>query len=155
MNHKPDRTYFAYGSNMNPDQMDFRCPGALAIGTATLKNYRFIINNREVASVIPDDGDDVPDVGNCVIGILWSISEDHERTLDQCEGIDSNFYYRDFVHVETEDSGKIEALIYIASDSAEGTPREGYLEKILAGAEHFNLPTDYIEKLRSWGEESR
>ena len=32
-------TYFAYGSNMNPDQMKTRCPGAEAICPAKLRNY--------------------------------------------------------------------------------------------------------------------
>ena len=32
--------YFAYGSNMNLDQMDFRCPAAKAIGVVRLEDYR-------------------------------------------------------------------------------------------------------------------
>mgnify|MGYP006305897221 CR=1 FL=1 len=36
--------YFAYGSNMDEDQMYDRCPGATLAGMATLDEYAFIIN---------------------------------------------------------------------------------------------------------------
>ena len=29
--------YFAYGSNLDPEQMQFRCPGAKAVGLAGLR----------------------------------------------------------------------------------------------------------------------
>jgi len=41
-------------------------------------------------------------------------------------------------------------LTYIATDSVTGSPREGYLEKILFGAEHHSLSDLYIEELEKW-----
>lgn len=46
------RRYFAYGSNMDRQQMRGRCPGAVLLGTARLPGYRFIINRAGVASVV-------------------------------------------------------------------------------------------------------
>lgn len=33
------KLYFAYGSNMNDEQMEFRCPDAEAVGTVCLEGY--------------------------------------------------------------------------------------------------------------------
>lgn len=32
--------YFAYGSNINLDQMAYRCPAAEVVGPVVLENYR-------------------------------------------------------------------------------------------------------------------
>ncbi len=143
MTGKPECTYFAYGSNMDPTQMEFRCPGASPIGIGILQGFRFLINSRGVATIARDEG-------RSVYGVLWSISEEHERTLDRYEGVESNIYYRDFVSVETSPGGNQEALVYIDPVTDPGPPKDGYLEKILTGARHFNLPEKYIEDLTLW-----
>lgn len=143
MTGKPECTYFAYGSNMDPSQMEFRCPGASPIGIGILKDFRFLINSRGVATIARDEG-------KSVYGVLWSIGEEHERTLDKYEGVKSNIYYRDFVSVETSPGGNQEALVYIDPVTDPGPPKDGYLEKILTGARHFNLPEKYIEDLSLW-----
>ena len=33
-----EKLYFAYGSNMNLDQMEFRCPDAKVVGNVQLKD---------------------------------------------------------------------------------------------------------------------
>ena len=35
-----DRYYFAYGSNMNLEQMKYRCPAAEVVENVRLENYR-------------------------------------------------------------------------------------------------------------------
>ena len=35
-----EQLYFAYGSNMNLDQMEFRCPDAEVAGNVRLEDYR-------------------------------------------------------------------------------------------------------------------
>ena len=52
--------YFAYGSNMNLNQMAFRCPDAEVIDTVRLEGYRlaFCANGggNGVATIIPAEG---------------------------------------------------------------------------------------------------
>ena len=36
--------HFAYGSNMSRTLMGARCPGAVALGIATLSGWGFVIN---------------------------------------------------------------------------------------------------------------
>jgi gamma-glutamylcyclotransferase (GGCT)/AIG2-like uncharacterized protein YtfP len=138
-----NRFYFAYGSNMSPVQMSLRCPGAVASGIALLKEYRFVINSRGVATIAPDSEESVR-------GVLWSISEQHEKTLDGYEGVASGHYYKKHVSVITNDGNSREALAYIDPVSESGSPREGYLDIILTGATHFELPESYVSELKKW-----
>ena len=43
--------YFAYGSNMCPEQMARRCPGGQALAPAELRDWRFLINTRTYATI--------------------------------------------------------------------------------------------------------
>ena len=45
--------HFAYGSNMSRPHMRARCPGASALGTATLSGWRFVINPDGYGSIAP------------------------------------------------------------------------------------------------------
>ena len=44
--------YFAYGSNMNQEQMKNRCLKSRPLGKVSLLGYRFIINSKGVATRI-------------------------------------------------------------------------------------------------------
>ena len=53
-----DRYYFAYGSNMNLEQMKYRCPAAEVVENVRLENYRLAFRGRApgngVATVLPE-----------------------------------------------------------------------------------------------------
>lgn len=137
--------YFAYGSNMLARQMEQRCPGAKAISTALLRGWRFIINSRGVASIVADKS-------GTVHGVMWELTEEHLLSLDGYEGV-PDWYQRRMVVVEMAERGEAECITYI--DRSEGgdipgPPREGYLEKIVEGAENFSLQPEYISFLRSF-----
>lgn len=82
-----DRLYFAYGSNMNPAQMRFRCPTSKAVARATLRGYRFAINSRGVATIVESEK-------SSVSGVLWKISRLDEEVLDCFEGVRSGAYVK-------------------------------------------------------------
>ena len=75
MKNNTNTFYFAYGSNMNQDQMKFRCLYSRPLGKVSLFGYRFIVNSRGVATIIPRNY-------SIARGILWSINLKHEFTLD-------------------------------------------------------------------------
>ena len=75
--------YFAYGSNMNLDQMAYRCPAAEAVCTAKLEGYELFFAGRSgngVASIRPKQG-------GTVVGVLWKLTEACEKSLDHYEGV--------------------------------------------------------------------
>lgn len=143
MSEKSSRLYFAYGSNMDSGQMGFRCPGSELIGTAKLAGYRFRINTRGVATVVPDENGEV-------LGLLWRISDSDEVSLDRYEGVGNGLYGKEMLEVEVSPGSPEEALVYIASDAGPGTSRSLYMEGIVAAAEEHGLPGEYVAGLRSW-----
>lgn len=68
--------YFAYGSNMDLAQMRRRCPAAELWGAATLPDWRFRINARGVATIVPE-------VGSRVHGLAWRLTPADEVELDK------------------------------------------------------------------------
>lgn len=136
------RLYFAYGSNMDDEQMCRRCPGtgAVVMGTAKLAGHRFVIFQRGYATVVPDPS-------SSVCGVLWKITPDCEKALDHYEGVGFGLYRRQCVIVETETLGSVDALVYVASDNTPGRPRNGYMERIVAAARNHGLSAPYIEEL--------
>ena len=154
-----NRTYnFAYGSNMLSSRMksnypikEVRCPGAELVGIARLDDYRFIISDRkQKASVIKAPG-------KYVLGVLWSISKEEERTLDIKEGtnMDPPSYYKKYMDVQCN-GDTIKALVYVDSSdkiNKAKKPTSEYIGYIIDGAiEHKINETDpdYFKELLSW-----
>lgn len=133
--------YFAYGSNMLPEQMLDRCAGAVPLGLASISDHAFLINQRGVATIVPS-------IDEVVFGVLWSVSVDHLAALDGFEGVAKGNYVRERrvlnPPVETD------AWTYIACHEEPSRPREGYLERVLAGGEHFGLDPSYLDSIRVW-----
>ncbi len=71
--------YFAYGSNMNLDQMAYRCPAASVVEKVKLEGYRLTFCGRGkgcgVATILPEEGSRVE-------GVLWKITPACEKSLD-------------------------------------------------------------------------
>lgn len=91
-----DRYYFAYGGNMNLEQMKYRCPAAEVVENVRLENYRLAFRGRApgngVATVLPEKG-------SYVEGVLWKITEACEKSLDFYEGFPS-FYGKESIRVK-------------------------------------------------------
>jgi gamma-glutamylcyclotransferase (GGCT)/AIG2-like uncharacterized protein YtfP len=141
--HPGRRLYFAYGSNMDSDQMAQRCPRAAAAGLGTLPNHRFLINRHGVATVVPG-------LGMQVQGRLWWLDPEDEESLDHYEGVARGLYRKVLFNVDLPRGSPARALVYVAADQKAGTPREGYLELVIAAARSVELPLEYIAELEAW-----
>ena len=133
------QSYFAYGSNMDSEQMAQRCPGAERVGVAVLPDYRVLINAQGVATVIPVEG-------GSVFGLLWRLSEKDVESLDRYEGVASGHYRREYVTVDAN-GDEIQALVYVATNVTPGKPRPGYLEGVLRAGAEVGLPAAYLAEL--------
>ena len=127
--------YFAYGSNMDVQQMAVRCPDATVVGIAQLPGHKFLINTHGVATVIPAKKQDAH-------GVLWEVSKRDEASLDRYEGVKSGLYRKAMVRVLMKNGTEAHALIYLANDEQPGAPCLGYLERVVAAAKYHGL---------SWG----
>ncbi len=134
--------YFAYGSNMDLAQMQQRCPGARVLGSAVLVGYRFGINARGYATVIPDPLQKVH-------GLVWMITPLHQMTLDHHESVPDH-YTRQTMPIQWPQGDQHDMLIYVAVNASPGRPQPGYLEKIMAAAKHHRLPENYVQSMATW-----
>jgi hypothetical protein len=133
------RAYFAYGINMDRDEMAYRCPRATLRGTATLDGYRFMINREGVATLVPT-------ARSLVYGVLWNLTPVDEVALDLFEGVDEGFYEKQVI-LAGQNGREYAALIYLSSDSTPGRPRPGYWETVCDAARSHRFPATYVAKL--------
>ncbi|KAJ6038464.1 AIG2-like family domain-containing protein [Penicillium canescens] len=97
--------YFTFGSNMSLTQMAERCPGSTFIGKATLRGYKWQINQRHVANIVKvTEGVSSGPAGQAdvVEGLVFSITDKDRRTLDRKEGIKLGVYERVVLNVFLE-----------------------------------------------------
>ena len=127
-----EKLYFAYGSNMNLNQMAFRCPDAEVVDTVRLEGYRlaFCMNGggNGVATIIPAEG-------SYVDGVLWRISEQDEQHLDHYEGF-PYLYGKEPVTVTDRNGRQREIMAYTMNSpykDVPAMPSKAYLEGILNG----------------------
>jgi gamma-glutamylcyclotransferase (GGCT)/AIG2-like uncharacterized protein YtfP len=134
--------HFAYGSNMSRTLMSGRCPGAEALGTATLSGWRFVINPEGYGSIAPHPG-------GRVHGVLWRLSARDLAAINAYESVDSGLYLRRRLAVRRCEA-RASALVYIARRAGEGTPRPGYIALVVDAAREWKLPEPYIRSLARW-----
>lgn len=151
--------YFAYGSNMEPDQMGERCPDHVVVGLAALHDHRLHFPQYShrwgggVSSIQLHHGE-------TVWGVLYDLSDEDLRHLDEAEGFRApgdqhNIYRREHVTVELErpDDGsiprRVRAWTYIANPSNPSPPSLRYRDALLNGARHHRLPEEYLARLNA------
>ena len=81
--------YLAYGSNLNVQQMRYRCPDATIFGTAEIPDYQLLFKGSMTGFYLTIEKKE----GSTVPVAVWEVSECDERNLDAYEGC-PNFYYK-------------------------------------------------------------
>lgn len=120
--------YFAYGSNMNVDQMARRCPGAEIIGTAKLPAHHLVF--KGVADCVPG--------GKYIDGVVWNINIQHLYTLDRYEGY-PHLYDSRSASVILESGYQISAMFYYMVHGFITAPVPAYYKSILDGYNYFDI----------------
>jgi hypothetical protein len=134
--------HFAYGSNMSRAQMRARCPGASALGTATLRHWRFVIGAEGHGSIAPRPG-------AWVHGVLWRVGPRELAAINAYENIDSGLYVRRRLSVRFGAS-LLPALVYILRRQGEGRARPAYVHLVVEAARDWELPQAYVDALQRW-----
>lgn len=124
------KLYFAYGANLDQENMRWRCPDAVAIQPLHLQGYRLAFSG--VATILPEEHSQVP-------GGLWAISEADERALDQFEGWP--YLYRK----ETIQQDDLEFMVYVMNSTIAGEPTRPYLDTIEAGYQDWGLALEDLD----------
>jgi gamma-glutamylcyclotransferase (GGCT)/AIG2-like uncharacterized protein YtfP len=140
-----DKLYFAYGSNINLNQMAFRCPDAKVVEPVVLEDYELLFRgNRSgygVATIRPKEG-------NQVHGLLWKITDRCERSLDMYEGY-PHLYGKYPVTVTNGNGKHIAVMAYIMNNErnlAPVPPSISYFDGIQEGFQQNGLPVKALEQ---------
>ena len=138
--------YFAYGSNINLDQMAYRCPNAEVVAPVVLEDYKLLFRGNArgngVATIKPHKG-------RKVYGLLWKITPECERSLDSYEGF-PRLYDKQTVTVQTRDGQEFSVMAYVMTDLCRepSMPSNYYYNGILEGYQQNGLPTASLK--RAW-----
>jgi gamma-glutamylcyclotransferase (GGCT)/AIG2-like uncharacterized protein YtfP len=140
-----EKLYFAYGSNMNLDQMDFRCPDAEVVGNVRLDDYRLTFCSRNpdsgVATILPEQGSHVD-------GVLWRITDGCEKSLDHYEGY-PYLYGKETLQVKSGDGTVYESMAYTMNAPHKDCPAKPsgfYLRGILEGCRQNGIPEEPVRE---------
>ena len=102
------KEYFAYGSNLNFEQMAYRCPEATAVGIAKLDGYELAFR-RGYLTILPKEGSSVE-------GLIWSVTDHDESQLDCYEGYPT-FYDKETLTVTDADGTPHEIMVCLCGQS--------------------------------------
>lgn len=124
-----ERLYLAYGSNLNLEQMSFRCPTARVVGPVLLQNYKLVFRGHSGGAVATIERA----VGSSVPCLVWSIQPSDEEALDRYEGYPF-LYTKRSLPVWLDDRGRVDVMVYVmCARRPVGPPGEFYLNTILQG----------------------
>ena len=131
--------YFAYGSNLNHNQMRKRCKDSKYLYQHFLQGYEFIF-----CSIDREEGyaNLIKNKDSQVHGCLWSISGNDEKELDYYEGY-PNIYNKDYFQFNNQ-----KVMFYIIKNNFKKKPPNiKYLNTIRKGYNDCELTNETLKKI--------
>ena len=142
------KIYLAYGSNMNIDQMKYRCPKAKLMGKDVLDGWRLMFRRkrRPVATIEREAGCSVPVV-------LWEITDSCEDSLDMYEGYPTLYTKVDIALMF--DGKMVTTMAYVMTPGRElGEPHDDYYQTILEGYRDNGIDPKPLDEAVAWSREN-
>lgn len=136
--------YVAYGSNMNLEQMAYRCPRSKIVGNGKLSGWKLVFNFHADVIETGNANDEVPVV-------IWDIHKNDWHMLDMYEGYPS-YYIKREVEVIVEDEKTAKAIVYVMADNNKGIslPAKAYFESIEDGYIKNGIDVRYLYDALEW-----
>jgi gamma-glutamylcyclotransferase len=143
--------YFAYGSNMNHEQMLARGANPKVVGAAKLPDHQLAFYDY---SAVWDGAEEtvVPAPGHDVWGVVYELSPSDRERLDDAQDarLDGTGAYFHSPAKVTDLEGNVYTVLLYKKDK-QGIPQkpsQEYLNFIVQGAVDHQLPSGYVETLR-------
>jgi hypothetical protein len=145
------RQYFAYGSDLNPDQMTSRCHDPKVLAVARLRDHAlgFFGHSKKW-----DGGEEtlIRRPGEDLWGVVYELSFSDAEHLDSWQDVrlDGTGPYFHFPIEVTDSQGMAYSVLLYKKDdlSAPGPPSRECLDYIIAGTQLRGLPPTYLDQLR-------
>jgi gamma-glutamylcyclotransferase (GGCT)/AIG2-like uncharacterized protein YtfP len=136
--------YFAYGSNLDADQMRRRCASSRPRFRAKLPHHRLDFTHFS-AKWLGGAADVLPQFGESVWGAVYELDGQEVPILDRFEG-----GYDRVPLTVWDDAGEPHAVIsYTVRRKRTFLPTRTYLEKMILWADRWELPREYLAWLRA------
>ena len=136
------KLYIAYGSNLNLNQMKYRCPTAKLLGVGVVEDYELQFKGMPhcaYATIAPCGGKSVPVA-------LWELQPRDEKKLDRYEGYPSHYFKKD-LPVKMNDGTEQTAMVYIMDLKQKfGLPSESYYDTVYQGYVDCGLDTEVLDQ---------
>ena len=135
-----ENLYFAYGSNLDLEQMAQRCPDAEIVGPVRLENYELRFRGSGFATVAPKKG-------SVFYGLVWKLTPNCEQSLDRYEGYPRH-YTKETVTVKDAAGAEIPVMVYIMAEPycrQPALPSPYYYRVIQRGFEANGLPVESLQ----------
>ena len=139
------RYYIAYGSNLNIEQMKFRCPTAKVVGISEIRDYRLLFKGSQTGAYLTIE----PYKGASVPVAVWEVTADDELSLDRYEGY-PRFYYKaemtlPVISIDGNRVRDLPAFVYIMhEDRTVGIPMQYYVDTCLEGYRAFSFDEEKL-----------
>lgn len=136
--------YFAYGSNLDLDQMRARCPGSRLVGPAALPNHRLAFAGFSprwgggVATIVPQKE-------GVLFGALYELEPEDVERLDGFEGCPKS--YRRCRKVILDDRArKRVAYVYVKTTANPSPPSPSYFNQISRAYRAFGFDRSALRR---------
>ena len=130
---KMKKLYLAYGSNINLEQMAFRCPDSKVVTTGMISDYE--LQFRQVATIELKEGSEVP-------VLIWELGGQDELSLDRYEGF-PNLYRKEDIEVEINVETQ-KCMAYVMNGREISLPTAGYYNTIVKGYRENGFDEKYL-----------
>ena len=131
---KNKQLYIAYGSNINLQQMAYRCPHSRVAGTSEIKDFE--LEFRGVATIVPKKGASVP-------VLIWELDDRDLPALNRYEGY-PRLYRQEKMSFEL-DGKEVEGMAYLMNQGEIAPPSRQYYNTILQGYRENGLDKSYLQ----------
>lgn len=146
--------YLAYGSNLNREQMEYRCPNARPVGTAQLEGWRLLFRGSRTGNYLT-----IEPAPDCTVPVaVWAVTGADEAALDRYEGFPV-FYRKEtlaivYTGLKTAQERQVEAFVYLMNDGhPAGLPTTRYMDTCAAGYRDFGFAPEALLEARAYTRE--
>lgn len=134
--------YAAYGSNINLEQMAFRCPNSKVVGVGRLNNWKLYFNYHADIKHTGEEKDVVP-------VLIWDIADEDWMMLDKYEGYPVYYVKVNVPVVDLKNQNQIvNCIVYVMSENSAGEfdfPSVTYYNCIADGYISNRMDLKYLE----------
>lgn len=142
MNNQP-KIYFAYGSNLNLEDMKVRCPTARLLGAGRAERHELMFRGHtpgaSFLTVVPSPDHFVPIAA-------FEVYEEDIRALDDYENVQDNIYRTETMTFSIEGHGEVEGFWYVMNGGEKLPPTQRYWDTVVQGYKDFHFDVKLLEE---------